>query len=378
MNEKKTEEERMDHSYNNEFFQENIEKGEYEEEKRNEDDSDIVLVVGLNYFKHEAQNSTKISKKIYFFPCDISLRLFDWQNVKEITKQSFYHSFQEYYKKESVNFSLDDIEGNKIREIEESIVSEIKKLITEYNINHVYVYGYNKIIRRLFQSLDDSVYVYNIKDMSPSLYPDPIDLKGEHRTHNYKRNQACDRYFSEINDVVMKISRIFTLGYDEVANVLRWENVNGKEMLQAFIGRERIVVDIKKYVQADRLSKMNILSLALLRRILEKEMNHYHLDVEKKAKDLSCLIKMIYLSLVKPNYFAWVQWSQKNIFDFTIACPQRTVTVKYNSQSDIEWISEELINFINMHSRIDEPNKDAIDYGNNNYYNNILKFAEFV
>ena len=400
--EKKFDEEEMDDIYdNNAFIQENNDEmgvnDEVEKGKNENENSDFRLVVGLNYYKHEgfnnnfkneesASNYSKFSRKIYFFPCDISLRLFEWESVKELTDKSYYYEFHKFYK-DTANFSLDDIEGIKLKKLEEEIITAIKVLIEEYKINHVYVYGYNKIIQRLFESLNDVVKIYNIKEISPSCTPDPISLESNHRKRNqnyipYKKNQMYEyeKHFIEINDVVMKISRIFTLGYDQNDFALRWDNINGKT-IQGFIGREKTVVEIKNYIRADYLSKMNILSLAFLRRILEKDMNHFIHDVEKKAKDLLFLTKIIYLCLVKPNYFSWsANYYYDDNLNFTIACPTKTIPITFNNQkeNDSDWLSEELVNFIDMHSKTDEPNKETISYGNDFCYRNLLKFTELL
>ena len=375
----------------------NIEESDYDDAEgggeNDENLSDIRLVVGLNYFKLKDQ-------KIYFLPYEISFQIFDWKNPKKELllseyqayqkKELFlyghqgYQSFSTIYNKTSVDSSLTDVE-EQVNVQEKAITYIIKDLINVYKIKHVYVYGNNIIIRRLFKTID--VNVYNIKDISPSCTPTPIDLISNRKISNLKKKHQCyDHYFREINDVVMKISRIFYLGYDHNKMALNWENVNGHSALQNFIGREKTVVEIRNYIISDELCRMNIFSLALLRRALEKDMNNCNsLDIEAKAKAVSYLLKIIYLCFVKPNYFKWNENIftnndvSKQILTFTITGPRKIYPVEYNSYSDFSiTMDKELEEFIDEQMLNEYYSRDQINYENNNLYINLLQYSEVV
>ena len=355
------------------------------ERENDEDLSDIRLVVGLNYFKLEAppQQQRQQPKRIYFLPCDLTFKLFDWKNMNEEVLMNGYESlfnFSTLYEN-TTDSSLTDIK-EKVNEIEEKqIISSLKLLINDYRIKHVYVYGNNNIIRRLFENLN--VNVYNIKDISPSCTPTPIDL-GRNRKYNSnlkKNHQTYDHYFKQINDVVMKISRIFVLGYNPERMCLSWEHINGCNAFQTFIGREKTVVEIKNYINSKELCRMNIFSLALLRRVLEKDMACKSLDIVTKAKTVSYLLKIILLCFVKPNYFKWAEINSttndvsKDFLTFTITGPRKIYPVMYNSSLNYSCtMYEELETFIDAQMENEDSSKDQIMYENNNLPQNLSKF----
>ena len=324
---------------------------------------DFRLVCGINYFKlYNSEN-----KRYSFIPQDLCISLFDWRTDME-AHEIINLSYEEFYKKNS-NLSVKEINNEMYNLEEESIINPLKDFISHYNIKHIYIYGCNDIYRRLFQNLSN-VNIYNIRNILTSCTPDNINLK----KYNQIQNLNNDNEFNEINKWALKIARVYVLGYDRKKLVLNWDNVHGKEKIQTLIGKKKILVEINNYISAENLCKMNFFSIMLLRQILESEIKTFS-DITKRAKDVVFLLKIIYLCLIKPNYFCW-KGVNENICEFDILTPDKKFTVKYDSRQHFEEISKNLEDFVNHQLEFEEKKNHVVEYQNRKLYENFLLFMD--
>ena len=333
-----------------------------EEDAKNDERSDFRLVVGLNYFKHRSDYN---AKNVFLLPCDISILLLDCPKIgQNKMKSEEYWNFMPIYEKNTKS-SIEDIR-KKVSEYENEISRTLEEAIKNYDVRHIYVYGYNNVIQRLFSELP-SVKVYNIKDIWTSCTPEPVN-RGR---YCYKEH---DLYFAEINALARKISRLLVLGYDKETMELSWDNVNGG-IYGALIGDTSIVVNIDKYVDSRKLSRMNLLSVSLLLRVLENDMTGLQ-DISRRAKDLSYLMKIICLCIEKPNYFRWITLHpDDNTLEFVISRPTKNHRIIYSPSAYFN-LPTELESFIDLHMKSEDIKDDLITYSeDNNVYKYVLTFG---
>ena len=358
---------------------------------------DYRLILAINYFK--LKDSFQ-KWKFAFIPYDMSMSLVGWGNEKDVfDRQRYDFSFGETYKEFSNVLSLDDFK-QKILDLEEKEwCGELRNMIETYSIKHIYVYGYNNVIQRIIERIKErfsDINFYNIKDCLTSCTPETVDNRnfssgGNSWRNNYYNNDvSVDETFYLINGMVRKIARIFVMGYKS-------EERNGRgsltqpthgSSLEFFYNNKKNIMNIANYISADIFCEVNTLSVLLLRRLLDFEFDpQFFSDIGRRSNDVLCLLKLIFLSLLKPNYVEWLPIDRLDILNFNILGPSKNYFVAYSMRSYLEGEMQFLEKFLydNMNSFYNNNNNNNNDdedqypilYKDNSLYCNFIKFVYF-
>ena len=262
-----------------------------------EKEEDFRLVLAVNYF---------CGRRRQEIPYEIAGRIINFNDYFDDTGDTFLLKFKDAFSHSSGMKKYDDVLLD-VDSIFTKYILDIARNIKTYNIKYVYTFGFSQAIGRLLYNidsqLDNKIHVVDINKYN--MYGDENEYEvhfSESNNYYYIKNLSpnyidLDNETHELNVYCQKIARQFIPGFDKTTRQL--EIIRKNELLE--IPVKDYIFKKFNYVSADLLAGVNFLSIAILKKMFDYEINAKGASLEDARNIIFC----IYLSLKLPNYINW-------------------------------------------------------------------------
>ena len=280
----------------NESVMESSVSTDYDGKKRKE--RDLRMTLAVNYFSDNKRRE---------IPYEIAGRIMNFNDYFDNNNGNFKYDFKDAFSNESGSNNYDQVMSCVESKLAEYTLGIVELLKLYDNVKYVYTFGFSQIIGRLFYNIEMHLgYKIHLIDLNKyDLYGDENEYEiifSEKNNYYTIRNllsktgPLCHKT-QDINQYCQKIARQFIPGYDKLSGYLQIVRSN----VTLEIPIDDYVFKKFNYVSADILAEVNFLSITILKKMFDYEMNVKLASLD----DAMLIIHCIYLNLKLPNYIRW-------------------------------------------------------------------------